>query len=489
VQTLAARRDGSPVTMWIVTRGVHESLNSAALRQSPLWGLSAVIRAEHPELWGGLLDIPPHGTVADYAEALASLLPVRQKAIMLLRDGVLLEPALAPVEGRRPRPPMRCRADATYLITGGMGSLGLLMAAWLADHGARRLILLGRTPLPPRRDWDSGDLDEGARRKTTGIRALERRGIAVDVVAADIGSPDDVVALMSKRDRDGAPPVRGVIHAAGVVQDNLLVDLPRGSFRQVMWPKIAGAQVLHNAFPPGSLDFFYLTASAATVFGVPGQAAYASANAYLDAFARSRHGQGCHTVSIDWVAWQDLGFAANAPLVVRELERLGSRALTPAEAFTAWEHVDSADIAQAVVIPVMSGGAESRLSAPARAWSQLPAAELHRELECGLRAIVARELTVPEGEIDPHLPLVEMGLNSMSAMSVRREAEQLVGIELSATMLWNYPSIAALAAYLVKRLSPQVESGDDVLPESSGDVLDALFDRVESATSTQDNAS
>ena len=128
-------------------------------------------------------------------------------------------------------------------------------------------------------------------------------------------------------------------------------------------------QVLHEAFPPGSLDFFYLTASAATVFGVPGQAAYASANAYLDAFARSRHGQGCHTVSIDWVAWQDLGFAADAPLVVRELERLGSRALTPAEAFAALEHVDSADIAQAVVIPVMSGGAESRLSAPARAWS------------------------------------------------------------------------------------------------------------------------
>ena len=94
-----------------------------------------------------------------------------------------------------------------------------------------------------------------------------------------------------------------------------------------MWPKIAGAQVLHEAFPPGSLDFLFLTASAGTVFGVPGQGAYASANAYLDGLARARHRQGCHTVSLDWVAWQGLGFAADADVVLQELERVGSRPL------------------------------------------------------------------------------------------------------------------------------------------------------------------
>ena len=490
VRTLAARGDTNPAALWILTRGVHESVDSTALRQSPLWGLSAVIGAEHPELWGGLLDIPGRGDIRDYASALAPMLPRRCKSIMLLRDDVILAPALVPLERQRLRPPVRCRPDSAYLITGGMGALGLLMATWLADHGARRLILMGRTPLPPRRDWDSGVLDEEVRRKTSAIRALERRGVAVDIAAVDIGSRDDVLALIAKRDRDGAPPVRGVIHAAGVTQAQLLKDVPEGLVRQVMWPKIAGAQVLHEAFPPGSLDFFYLTSSAATVFGVPGQGAYAAANAYLDALARSRHGQGCHTVSIDWAAWHGLGFAAAAPLVVRELERLGSRELTPEEAFTAWEHVDCCDVAQAVVIPVVSFGTEHRSSEPARAWSQLPAADLRRELEEGLRTILARELTVPEAEIDLDLPLVEMGLNSMLAMSVRREAEQLVGIELSATMLWNYPTIASLAAYLAKKLSPQFEShDDDVPPATSSRVLDALFDRVESVPASEGNAS
>jgi len=258
-----------------------------------------------------------------------------------------------------------------------------------------------------------------------------------------------------------------------------------------MWPKIAGGQALHEAFPPGSLDFFYLTASAGTVFGIPGQGSYAAANAYLDALARARHRQGCHTLSLDWAAWRGLGFASGAQIVAQELERLGSRELTEEEAFTAWEHVDSYDVAQAVVIAVpypVDGDGSSvsdahRSSTPTRAWSQMPATELHRELENGIRAILARELRVPEVEIESDRPFVELGLNSMMAMSIRREAEQLVGIELSATMLWNHPTISSLAAYLAKKLSPQEESqaGEvDMLPESTSSVLDALFDRVES---------
>ena len=121
-----------------------------------------------------------------------------------------------------------------------------------------------------------------------------------------------------------------------------------------MWPKIAGAQALHEAFPTASLDFFYLTASAGAIFGIPGQGAYAAANAYLDCVARARHQQGCHTVSLDWVAWQGLGFASDAQIVVQELERLGSRPVTPDEAFAAWEHVTCYEIAQAVMAPMPS---------------------------------------------------------------------------------------------------------------------------------------
>ena len=197
-----------------------------------------------------------------------------------------------------------------------MGALGLLMAAWLADRGARRLVLAGRTPLPPRRDWDSDTNDTDVRHKIAAIRALEMRGVSVDAVALDVGSRDAVQALLARRDDDGAPPIRGVIHAAGVTEGQLLTEIADSRLRRTMWPKIAGAQALHEAFPPSSLDFFFLTASAGAVFGIPGQGAYAAANAYLDGLARARHRQGCHTVSLDWVAWQGLGFAADAQVVV-----------------------------------------------------------------------------------------------------------------------------------------------------------------------------
>ncbi len=307
------------------------------------------------------------------------------------------------------------------------------------------------------------------RHKIAAIRALEMRGVSVDAVALDVGSRDGVQALLARRDGDGAPPIRGVIHAAGVTESQLLTEIADSQLRRTMWPKIAGAQALHEAFPPATLDFFFLTASAGTVFGIPGQGAYAAANAYLDCLARARHRQGCHTVSLDWAAWQGLGFASDAQVVVQELQRLGSRPVTPEEAFTAWEYVDRYDVAQAVMAPMPSAeeGASvisdaHRTSTPIRAWSQMSPDDLHAELENGLRAILATELRMPEAELQLDRPFAELGLNSVMAMSIRREAEQLVGMELSATMLWNHPTVASLAEYLAEKLLPQKDSEGDV---------------------------
>jgi phthiocerol/phenolphthiocerol synthesis type-I polyketide synthase A len=490
VRRLAERDDHHPATLWIITRGVREGASGAAVRQSCLWGLAGVIGAEQPQLWGGLVDIPVGNDIGDCASALSTVLPTAAKSILVLRDGEFLAPALVPVSGQPVREPLRCRPDAAYLITGGIGALGLLMAAWLAERGARRLVLAGRTSLPPRRDWDSDTNGTDVRHKIAAIRALEVRGVSVDAVALDVGSRDAVQALLARRDGDGAPPIRGVIHAAGVTESQLLTETADLRFRRTMWPKIAGAQALHEAFPPASLDFFFLTASAGTVFGIPGQGAYAAANAYLDCLARARQRQGGHTVSLDWVPWQGLGFASDAQIVVQELERLGSRPVTPQEAFAAWEHVHCYDVAQAVMAPMQSAeeGASvisdaRRTSTPVRAWSQMSLDDLLTELENGLRAILATELRMPEAEVELDRAFAELGLNSVMAMSIRREAEQLVGIELSATMLWNYPTIASLAEYLAKKLLPQKDSeGDvDVTPDSASSVLDALYDSVESA--------
>ena len=485
VRGLAARDDDNPVTLWIVTRGVREGSSDAAVRQSCLWGTAGVIRAEQPQLWGGLVDVPDDVETADWLSSLCTILRTPAKAILALRDGEFFTQVFAPVSGEPVREPLRCRPDAAYLVTGGMGALGLLIAGWLADRGARRLILAGRTPLPPRREWDSADTDAGTRHKIAAIQALESRGVSVDAVALDVGSRDAVQALVAKRDANGAPPIRGVVHAAGITDAQLLTEVTESRLRHTMAPKIAGAQVLHEVFSPGSLDFLFMTAAAGAVFGVPGQGAYAAANAYLDGLAHARHRQGCHTLSLDWVVWRGLGFGSDAQIAMQELERLGSRPVAPEEAFAAWEYLERYDVAQALMAPLPSSDVAAATDAPAisPAWSEMTAEDVRGELEAGLRAILARELQTPEAELALDRPFAEFGLNSVMAMSVRRDTEQFVGIELSATMLFNYPTVIALAEHLAKKLLPQADSDNDseAMGDSDSSVLDDLFDSVESA--------
>jgi phthiocerol/phenolphthiocerol synthesis type-I polyketide synthase A len=486
VRLLADRDNQHPAALWIITRGVREARSEEALAQSCLWGLARVISAEEPDVYGGLVDIAAEDNLSAVVSALFTALPTAAEPILALRDGQLLVPALVPVSGQPVREPLRCHLSAAYLITGGLGVLGLLMADWLVDRGARRLVLAGRTAMPPRRGWDS-ETDPDTRDKITAIRALESRGVAVDVVALDVGSAEAVEALLARRDRDGAPPIRGVIHAAGVSESKFVTETADTMFRRVMWPKIAGGQALRTAFPPEALDFFFLVGTAGTFFGIPGQGAYAAANAYLDGLARARHRQGCHTVSLGWVAWQGLGFGSDAAIVEHELERLGSRPVTPEEAFAAWEYVDAYDVAQAVMAPMASSSQTvfdaDRTSRSAQAWSAMEADELRSEVETGLRRILARELRVAETELDVDLPFAEQGLNSLMAMSIRREAEQLAGIKLSATMLWNHPTVESLTTFLVEKLSPQQDSDSNIdgLSDSTNSVLDTLFDEVESA--------
>ncbi len=332
VGRLADRDPRNPATLWIVTRGVHESASDAALRQSTLWGLAGVIGAEQPQLWGGLVDLAASDDPDEVAAAAAALAPVLStpaKAIAILRDGASSSPrSLAEITADPVRDTLRCRPDAAYLITGGMGVLGLLMADWLADRGARRVILAGRTAAaaaqavvrPPTRastPTPGARSTRSARSRCAGCPSTPWRSTSVR------GTP--YRRLLDKRDADGAPPIRGVIHAAGMTEAQLLTEIDEDRVHRTVWPKVAGARALDEVFPAGSLDFLYLAASAGAVFGIPGQGAYAAGNAYLDALARARHRQGCNTVSLDWVAWQGLGFGGEAQIVFSELERVGSR--------------------------------------------------------------------------------------------------------------------------------------------------------------------
>ena len=200
--------------------------------------------------------------------------------------------------------------------------------------------------------------------------------------------------------------------------------------------------MLHQTFPPGSLDFMFLTAAAGAVFGVPGQGAYAAANAYLDGLAQARHRQGCNTVSQDWVAWHGLGFGAEAQIALQELQRLGSRAITAEEAFAAWDHLARYDVAQAVMAPMIVGryvGARRAARSDAALGGDAGRGRTAR-IETGLWAILARSFTARGRTCaGPAVRRTRAELGHGDVGSARYRA--FVGIELSATMLFNYPTV------------------------------------------------
>ena len=470
----------SPPALWCVTRGVREATDPAALGDAALWGLGRILAGEHPDLWAGLVDLDP----ADLAGS-AALLPGllaggRGQDVIAVRNGRAEVPRLIALDRPADRPGPACTPDGTYLVTGGLGSLGLAVARWLVGRGARRLVLTGRRPFPPRSAWTgdawtgnarAGNDDEGTRRRVAAVRELEAAGATVRVLELDAADPV-AAARLPDPDALGLPPVRGVVHLAGVLDDRLAGELDEASLRRVLAPKAAGALVLHGLFPPGTLDFFVLFSSAGQFLGLPGQAAYAAGNAVLDALARHRAAAGDRgALSLAWTSWRGLGMSVN-PLVELELRARGTAEISAAEAFAAWEHAARRDVPDVVVLrTVAADGAQvppllqelRPAAAPASAaaeaggddfWLELTGAELRERLLTEVAGQVAAEMRTAAADLDVHRPLADAGLDSVMFLIVRRRLAQRFRLDLPATLLWTRPTVAAIADHLAGALVP-----------------------------------
>jgi phthiocerol/phenolphthiocerol synthesis type-I polyketide synthase D len=399
------------------------------------------------------------------------------------------------------------RADGSYIVTGGLGGLGMVAARWLARRGAGRLILNGRTD--PQRS-DLGDLANAA---------------DVVFVRGDIAAPGVAEQLVAAAEETGRP-LRGVIHAAGVSGDGLVAAVTRDGLERVWAAKAAGALRLHAVTTTRQLDWWVGFSSMASLLGLPGQAAYATANAWLDGLAAWRRASGLPATVINWGQWSDVGMSrsltfsvldpttpdegieALEALVGANLTRVGvarlrlDRATAAIPGFRELGYfqrvvpeldaaLDSAVVQQMDPEPAATGGDRSAAGEPDRpgaasppAWSQMSAEDARVALQTELQSILASELRMPASAVDPDVPFPALGMDSMMAMMVMRQTQRLVGIELSLTMLQNHPTISSLAAHLAETLAPQHASVQGVSDriESASSVLDELFDHVESAS-------
>ncbi|HLO02134.1 MAG TPA: type I polyketide synthase [Symbiobacteriaceae bacterium] len=317
---LAAQRmaDATPAArLWLVSQGAQAATagDSPEATQAAVWGLGRTMGIEQPERWGGLVDLDPAALPAEaaatlLAELTADPLAARPAPEVAFRGEERLVPRLQRhrLTATAQRAPVT--ADGAYLITGGRGDLGLLTARWLVEQGARHLVLMGRSPLPPRAVWTTIDPNTQTGQQIEAISAMERLGATVHSSVVDASDPQAMQVWLQQYKAQGGLPIRGLIHAAGVLTQQALHDMAPDALRNVLRPKAQGTWTLHQVLADEPLDFFVLYSSMRSFLNTPGYSAYAAANAALDAIAAWRHSHGLPALSINWGAWSEVGMAA-----------------------------------------------------------------------------------------------------------------------------------------------------------------------------------
>ncbi|MBP7570508.1 MAG: SDR family NAD(P)-dependent oxidoreductase, partial [Acidobacteria bacterium] len=362
------------------------------------------------------------------------------------------------------------RADAAYLVTGGLGGLGLLVAGWLAARGARHLVLAGRRA--------------PSAEAAASIAAMERAGVRVDVVRADVSVPGDVERMVEVSERDGRA-LAGIVHCAGVLDPGVLERLDAGHMERVLAPKVLGTWLLHRRTLGTPLDFFVMFSSIGSVFGAPGQANHAAANAFLDAFAFERCRRGLAAQSIAWGAWSEVGAAVRHAAGGRAAQQ-GMGVISPASGLAVLQKLMAEGVPHVTVAPqdwsefarrfgerglperfadvraehaalaIASSPREAAVPAFRAAWNGAAPAARPRVLRSEVERVAAKVLGLPPGSSpDPRQPLHDLGLDSLMAVELRNALGAAIERPLPATLLFDHPTIDALVAHLGTLLAPE----------------------------------
>lgn len=460
--------------LWLITQGAiptpsHSTPHTPNPLPSLLHGLGRVIALEHPDLWGGLIDIAAQendwAAIADVL--LPDLLQPTGEDQIALRDGqryVLRLQSFAASE----KQPLPLKSDGTYWITGGLGALGLEIAHWLADQGARTLLLTGR----------SGASEQAQQQ----ITRLRHRGVTVQIALADVTQSAALEKVLAQIERS-LPPLRGIIHAAGILDDGILLHQSWPQFERVLAPKVTGAWHLHCLTRSLPLDFFVTFSSIASVLGSPGQGNYAAANAFLDALAHHRHALGLPALSINWGPWAEGGMATR--LDARHQSRLAQRGLTPLssdQALAALTTLMSEHLPQVAVMEVdwprfgaqMQSGRslplltdlipETEVPVPVTAPQPAIWQDKLADTENGSRrALLIHLLQVEVMTVlgleadampDVNQGFFDLGMDSLMAVELKSRIETGLGCALPSTLAFTAPTIGDLADYIVEEVLP-----------------------------------
>ncbi|WP_409350906.1 type I polyketide synthase, partial [Streptomyces pactum] len=471
--------------LWSLTRGAVSVSPSDALTapaQAQVWGVGRVAALEHPERWGGLVDLP--GVLDERARArLCAVLAggtgedqvaVRPAGLHARRLHRAAPRALAAGDAGgaagREREERRAYADGTVLVTGGTGALGAHVADWLARAGTRHILLTGRR----------GAQAEGAAELVARLREL---GAEATVAACDAGDREALAELIAALPADR--PLTGVVHAAGVLDDGVLDSLTPDRFAAVAAPKVTGARHLHELTRDLDLSLFVLFSSVAGTVGLAGQGNYAAANAYLDALAVHRSQLGLPATAVAWGSWSGAGMAGDTPAARDRLARTGLRPLDPAAALAAldravadgesavtvadvdWERF-AAGLAPGRPHPLFTRIPEIRQArpqetgpgpaGPADRLAGLAGDALRQALDDMVSGEVAAVLGLPPTDRSPaDRTFKALGFDSLIGVEFRNRLATALGRRLPPSLIFDHPT----PGRLVEHLAAGLEGGED----------------------------
>jgi acyl transferase domain-containing protein/acyl carrier protein len=511
VQALGDAGIGAP--LWVLTQGAvaaqGEALTSPV--QAMAWGLGRVAGLEHPDRWGGLVDVPPVLDDRAAARLGAVLAGCGEDQVAIRGPGILarrLVHAPPPGNGTAWTP------RGTALVTGGTGAIGGHVARWLATQGTPRLVLASRSgPAAPGTAALAAQL--AARLAEAGARAGARAGAGAgpaaatpgaraEVIACDTADRDEIAGLLARIAADG-PPLRAVLHTAGLGQTTLLPDTTAAELAAVTAAKAASAAHLDELTADLGVEQFVLFSSIAATWGSGAQPGYAAANAFLDALAESRRHRGQPATSVAWGPWGGGGMTDREG--AEQLRRRGLRLMDPdllvrtlAQALDGGEtQLTVADVdwprfavpftlrrpsplieslpevRQALADAARGAGAGTGGDGPAaqdggvaliRELASLAPAEQDRVLVGLVRSEAAAVLGHASAEaIETDRAFSELGFDSLTAVELRNRLSAATGLRLPATLLFDYPAPVTLAGHLREVLTPDETAAPSVLAE------------------------
>lgn len=494
--------------IWAVTTNcqvVESEAYQPQVAQAPLWGLGTVIATEYPDCWGGMIDLDQGMSVLEAKEALVREMQSsdgEQRVALRKEKRYVARLTRKHLQDEQPLSFTLLR-NASYLITGGLGDLGICIAHWLIEQGARRLILLGRTPLPARVQWSQVNQDSRQGKLIAAIQHLEALGASIHLAAVDVADEKQLADFLATFRQEGWPPIRGVVHAAGISEDRLISQLDTNSLRSVLRPKVAGGWLLHKLLLATPLDFFLTFSSMGALIGLPGQASYAAANAFLDALAHYRKHLQLPALSINWGPWTSLGLATGVGVKQQQeaFSYSGVNGFTAEQALYIlhtllrqqsaqvaavridWNLFLQSSLAKKYSLLVSQLAATEPINADTlfhvASWrekilAQPSAQERSALLVDYLKTQIAQTLHLETAHIGIHDPLSNLGTDSFMALELRNRLERDLSLALPATLVWNFPTLAALTVHLgdLLGLTVQPAAMAQVSPRQSDSDLD-----------------